>query len=487
MELEVPLKVITNGHHSDEDGFVSDLQPINGPSASLSDQKQEEQINDITVGILGFGNYGKALAKRLNTAGIQYYIGSRSSWRYGDDGNANDRFVSYAEAADKADIVVFAVPFRVYGDIATDLARILAKKIVVDISNAETQSDECHAQRLANLLPHSHVVKAFNTISAWSMENDIYGASRNVFVCGNHVDSRRTVMQLVQDLGFMPVDRGRLRAAQLLEKIPLQLFPGWRVASWMTLGLLVIELAYYYMREFLSEDPLKTVRNISVYHGNRILCWMALWLLSLVYLPGCLAGFLQLYRGTKYTRFPSWLDNWMKSRKQLGLYALAFAGMHACLSCIALAGEYVKYMSNVVKIPGTDNYVYFRFHWNAEVSLLFAVLAMTFFIVLGITSLPSVNQVMSWKEWDFVQSKLGYLTLTFAFFHVTIYAYEVYDPKYHKFWKYGIPPAVYFQPMLPGLVLIMKLVLSLPGIAGKLQRIRAGWEKNASKKADLKV
>lgn len=214
---------------------------------------------------------------------------------------------------------------------------------------------------------------------------------------------------------------------------------------------------------------------------------MALWLLSLVYLPGCIAGFIQLYRGTKYSRFPSWLDNWMKSRKQLGLYGLAFAGMHACLSCIALAGEYVKYMSNVVSIPGTNKFVYFQFQWNAEISLLFAVLAMTFFTVLGITSLPSVNQVMSWKEWDFVQSKLGYLALTFAFCHVTIYAYPVYDPKYATFWKYGIPPAVYFQPMLPGLVLAMKLFLMMPGVADKLRRIRAGWERNTMKKADANV
>ena len=483
MECEIPLTTTKSTNHADNLACDWHSKPTNGELNSTSG-KNEEPVNDISVAVLGFGNYGRALAKRLDTAGIPYCIGSRSPWRHGIEDNSNQRIVSYTEAADKADIVIFAVPSRIYSEITTDLRRVLCKKVVIDISNAESVSDECHAQSLASLLPDSHIVKAFNTVSAWSMENDIYGASRNVFVCGDHAESRKEVMQLVQDLGFMPVDRGRLRAANLLEKIPLQLFPGWRTASWITLALLVIEIVYYYTRELLSEQPKKVARNISVYHGNRILCWMALWLLSLVYLPGCIAGFVQLYRGTKYSRFPSWLDNWMKSRKQLGLYALAFAGMHACLSCIALAGEYVKYMSNVVHIPGTNKYVYFHFQWNAEVSLLFAVLAMTFFIVLGITSLPSVNQVMSWKEWDFVQSKLGYLTLTFAFLHVTVYAYKVYDPVYVKFWKYGIPPAVYLQPLLPGLVLAMKLVLSLPGIGGKLQEIRAGWERHTLKKND---
>ena len=485
MESEIPLTNMMSCNDT-ESSLGTDAQPSNGQIKSTSSE-EEEAVNDLSVAVLGYGNYGRAFVKRLDTAGIPHFIGSRSSWRYGVEDNLSEKFMSYAEAAHVADIIIFAIPSHAYSEVTVDLKKVLSEKIVVDVSNAESVSDECHAQKLAKLLPASHVIKAFNTVSAWSMENDIYGASRNVFVCGDHADSRKTVLQLVQDLGFMPVDRGRLRAANMLEKIPLQLFPGWRTASWITLALLVVEVAYYYTRAFLTEEPRKVAKNISVYHGNRILCWMALWLMSLVYLPGCIAGFVQLYRGTKYSRFPSWLDKWMKSRKQLGLYGLAFAGMHACLSCIALAGEYVKYMSNVVSIPGTNKFVYFQFQWNAEISLLFAVLAMTFFTVLGITSLPSVNQVMSWKEWDFVQSKLGYLALTFAFCHVTIYAYKVYDPKYAKFWKYGIPPAVYFQPMLPGLVLAMKLLLLMPGVADKLRRIRAGWERNTFKKTDANV
>ena len=485
MESEIPLKAFVND--IDTENLVgSGTQPANG-EATQSPDAQQSAIHHSSVAILGFGNYGRAFAKRLAAAGVTYCVGTRSPWRYERADNANDTFMSYAEAALRADVIILAVPSSVYGEFVPELTKVLTRKIVVDISNASKESDECHALRLANLLPQSFIVKGFNTVSAWSMENDIYGASRNVFVCGDNVDSRKTVMQLAQDLGFTPVDRGRLRAASFLEKIPLQLFPGWRTATWITFGLLVVEVTFYYAREFVTTDPVKTARNISIYHGNRILCWMALWLLSLVYLPGCIAGFLQLYRGTKYSMFPSWMDKWMKSRKQLGLYALAFAGMHACLSCIALAGEYVKYMSSKVNIPGTDKYVYFRFLWNAEVSLLFAVLAMTFFVVLGITSLPSVNQVMSWREWDFVQSKLGYLTLTFAFLHVTVYGYQIYDPAYMKFWKYGIPPAIFFQPMLPGLVLSMKLVLSLPGVASKLRRIRAGWERNAPTKSDSKV
>ena len=435
----------------------------------------DENNDDYTIGILGYGNYGRAFAKRLTAVGMPFYIGSRDPWRYHKEENTN--ISSYSNVVAKADVVIFAMPARAYEEVTPELKRLLANKIVVDISNAERQSDRCHALHLASLLPYSYVIKAFNTVSAWSMENDIYGASRNVFVCGDHAASRKVVVQLVQDLGFSAIDRGRLRAARLLEKLPLQLFPTWRTATMIAVALLFLQLSYYYTRELLSEEPKKVARNLSLYHANRILCWMALWLLSLVYLPGNFAGFIQLYRGTKYSRFPVWFDSWMKSRKQLGLYAMTFAGMHACMSCIALAGEYVKYMSNVVMIPGTKNFVYFHFTWNAEISLLFAVLAMTLLVLLGITSLPTVNQAMSWKEWDFIQSRLGHLTLLFAFSHVTIYAFKVYDPAYMKYWKYNLPPAVYFQPMLPGLVLLLKLILLLPGIAGRLQKIRQGWER----------
>lgn len=46
---------------------------------------------------------------------------------------------------------------------------------------------------------------------------------------------------------------------------------------------------------------------------------------------GLIAAYIQLWRGTKYSRFPAWLDNWLKMRKQLGLLMLGLAGMHVRL------------------------------------------------------------------------------------------------------------------------------------------------------------
>ena len=61
---------------------------------------------------------------------------------------------------------------------------------------------------------------------------------------------------------------------------------------------------------------------------NKTLAVHALITLALCYLPGVLAGWIQIFRGTKYSRFPAWLDNWLKMRKQLGLLMLFAAAIH---------------------------------------------------------------------------------------------------------------------------------------------------------------
>ncbi len=61
---------------------------------------------------------------------------------------------------------------------------------------------------------------------------------------------------------------------------------------------------------------------------NSALACHALTLLALCYLPGVIAAYIQIFRGTKFSRFPNWLDNWLKMRKQLGLLMLFSASIH---------------------------------------------------------------------------------------------------------------------------------------------------------------
>ena len=64
---------------------------------------------------------------------------------------------------------------------------------------------------------------------------------------------------------------------------------------------------------------------------NQVFDTHAITMLAACYLPGVLASYLQLARGTKYSEFPGWLNRWMKLRKYLGLLMLLSSSVHACL------------------------------------------------------------------------------------------------------------------------------------------------------------
>lgn len=63
---------------------------------------------------------------------------------------------------------------------------------------------------------------------------------------------------------------------------------------------------------------------------NKTLSVHAITMLATCYLPGVIAAYIQIIRGTKYSRFPNWLDDWLKMRKQLGLLMLFSASLHVC-------------------------------------------------------------------------------------------------------------------------------------------------------------
>ena len=54
--------------------------------------------------------------------------------------------------------------------------------------------------------------------------------------------------------------------------------------------------------------------------------------------------------------------------------------------------------------------------------MLLGVLAFATFLTLGVTSLPSVAASLSWKEWNFIQSSVGYTALAMATAHGVLYS-----------------------------------------------------------------
>lgn len=122
------------------------------------------------------------------------------------------------------------------------------------------------------------------------------------------------------------------------------LFPRWHLPLKIASVISLLTFIYTFLRDviypFITKNE-NVFYKIPILVINKVLPVVSITLLALVYLPGILAAGFQLYFGTKYKRFPLWLDRWMLSRKQFGLLSFFFAVMHACYSlCYPMRRSY---------------------------------------------------------------------------------------------------------------------------------------------------
>ncbi|XP_020640862.3 metalloreductase STEAP4 [Pogona vitticeps] len=435
-----------------------------------------------TVCIFGTGDFGRSLGYRLMQCGYSVVYGSRSPQVSGLVPQGAT-VLSHAEAAEMSDIIIIAV-HRAHYSFLESLQEILRGKVLVDVSNnlKINQYPESNAEYLAQMMPNSKVVKAFNTVSAWSLQSGGLDASRQVFVCGDDNKSKEKVMEVVRSLGLTPLDKGSLLAAKEIENYPLQLFPMWKYPIYLSLGLSLFIFIYSVIRDVVYNHVEKNkdfAFFIVISIPNRICPVVALILLALVYLPGIFAAILQLYRGTKYSRFPDWLDQWMLCRKQLGLVALAYAFLHVLYTLVIPIRYYVRWKMNSYVLQQAFNNrtdpLNISGAWHSDAYLALGILGFFFFVLLGITSLPSVSNSVNWREFRFVQSYLGYLTLALCTAHTLGYGGKRFLNAGTYPW---FLPAVYiFSLIVPCIVLVMKFFLIFPCVDRPLTAIRQGWER----------
>lgn len=457
-----------------------------------NEKTRENKVMDIVV--VGSGDFGRALAGRLAQVGYNVTIASRNPDKHRSLIPTGVK-ISNLSILTEADLIIIAIPKDFYPSLPGDS---LSGKVVVDVSNRTSSkgSEMSQAEYLSSLYPDCHVVKAFNVLSAYSLQTGGMQASKQVYVAGNNIDSRALVCDVVRTAGYTPVDRGNLSAAGAIEDIPVSLFPEWRKPFIIHISIFSI----IYLMAFLKFQicwPLTWSENflwelwhhIPMDNVNKSLAVHSLTTLCLCYVPGVMAGWLQLYRGTKYSRFPNWLDNWLKMRKQLGILMMFAASIHACLSVAIMSplyqtlvygeptGVYVNVMEGEgwskmpsvnktqVKVFGSE-----KMDWRGECFLMAGVFGYALVVLLGISSLPSVTAVLTWREFNFIQSGLGWSSLLLLCAHNIFYG-----------WPYLNSPSCYipssFQSVLylPFLTILFKLPLILPPLSTRLARIRAGY------------
>jgi NADPH-dependent F420 reductase len=180
------------------------------------------------IAIIGAGNVGTSLTTAFRGAGHDVVVASRDPEDAARVATANGAQAadSNAEAAAAADVVVLAIPFASFGEVAAEIAPVVTGKPVIDVSNRmsfgaagpEIDTTTSNAEELATLLPQARVVKAFNTLFASNQASPVLDGIRlDGFVAADDEHARATVLELVSSVGLDPIDVGPLVRARQLE------------------------------------------------------------------------------------------------------------------------------------------------------------------------------------------------------------------------------------------------------------------------------
>lgn len=178
-----------------------------------------------TLGVIGSGNIGAAVARIAVDAGLDVILSnSRGPETLADLAaqlGDRTRAATAAEAAQAADLVLVSVPLAAFGRLPSEA---LAGKTVLDTANYYPQRDGSLAvlddreltesELLQRHLPGARVVKAFNNITVGPILNlpRPAGASdRSALpVAGDDAAAKAEATALLDLLGFDAVDAGAL-------------------------------------------------------------------------------------------------------------------------------------------------------------------------------------------------------------------------------------------------------------------------------------
>lgn len=195
-----------------------------------------------TLAVLGgTGALGNGLARRWAAAGLPVVIGSRDAARA--DAAATEiaaagpavQGLALQDAAEKADVVLLAVPWSAHGETCTLVAPSVTGKVVVDAVNplgfdergpyALAVPEGSAAQQAAALLPDAHVTAAFHHVSATLLADlSVPTIDTDVMVLGDHRPSTDLVQRLVETVpGLRGIYAGRLRNAGQVEALTANL------------------------------------------------------------------------------------------------------------------------------------------------------------------------------------------------------------------------------------------------------------------------
>ena len=162
----------------------------------------------MNIAIIGTGNVGGSLAKRLSehhriTLGVRNTEDFKGKELLAYSGNITAHSIS--EAVALADVIIIAVPAQYAVETAKNLGDV-SGKIIIDTMNAVFVKPEGFTNTADAILANCNtedVVKCFNTTGFENMLNPIYhGKGIDMFTAGNSEKGIAIATQLSKEIGF---------------------------------------------------------------------------------------------------------------------------------------------------------------------------------------------------------------------------------------------------------------------------------------------
>ena len=195
----------------------------------------------MNIGIIGGGNVGTGIGKRLAAHGHSIVVSFARTQAALDKAagliGGSTRTGSAGDAARHGEVVILATPWGATLDAVRE-AGALAGKIVWDCTNPllpdmsglAIGTTTSGGETVAAAAPGARVVKAVPPFAEvlHSQATTIAGSLPGVFVCGDDDEARAIVAILVGEIGGQAIDAGPLAMARYTEP----------------LGMLLVQLAY---------------------------------------------------------------------------------------------------------------------------------------------------------------------------------------------------------------------------------------------------
>ncbi len=204
---------------------------------------------------------------------------------------------------------------------------------------------------------------------------------------------------------------------------------SWPRALRITAAIFILFILQHYFRRF--GQPIEKI------YFNVLFASIALTGLTAIAISYLIGPLARLW--------PARWEKYCDTRKQFGLIGLAFVVFHVFLGLVILTPAYFpKFFSETGKLSGLG-----------QISALAGILGFIIFMIIGITSLPSVAGKMTERGWFFVQ-RSGLAAIILSVLHFIVFKWRGWFNWNN--WNNNIPPGTLVVTIFIVLVFLIRAI-----------------------------